>query len=228
MDNSRNVGSALAKDKFELFIQAAKAYLDAPRKNFFFPGPIKPLTLTQLEKQIDAYPRSIIGLEFTTPEIIPDILYGQLRKCQQAIQKLLNSAGFCVEYSAYHRISNKETVMFFELTNRTLPKIATHLGPPEGHKNVNDFKAKWSTSSTALGKPYLKDRRWHVEISREFTEPLELLKAKILDLNVGKHIMSEIKKNIQFYSDSELVKSGLEEPLTRFISRKYPWENQAD
>ena len=77
-----------------------------------------------------------------------------------------------------------------------------------------------------MTKPYLneQDHRWYVDIKREHTEPTELLKAKMLDLSIGKHILAEIRQQLQIYQGTDLVKKGFEKELTRFLDRRYPWE----
>lgn len=224
VDEMRNVASALAKDKFNLFITAANKYLTGPSSTFFLPNEIKPLSIAQLQQQLTKVAKTIIGIEFSTPDIIPDILYGQLRKCQRAVNNLLEGVGFGISFSDYYTTANDQILMLFELNNSELSKFEIHDGPPEGHKNENDFKSKWNISDIAVGKPYLKDKRWHVKIKREYTTPLELLKSKVFELSLGKHITAEINTEINFYQNTELLKEGFEKPLTIFITRKFPWE----
>jgi len=64
-----------------------------------------------------------------------------------------------------------------------------------------------------------------VEIKRKFTTPDAILNAKISEINLGKQITPDIKKNLKIYRDMELLKSGFEKQLTLFLNRKYPWEN---
>jgi tRNA nucleotidyltransferase (CCA-adding enzyme) len=222
VDKSRNVASAVGKEKFNLFKIAAEKYLNDPKLEFFFPNSIQPFPLKKLKKELVPQKRPIIGIEFTTPKDVPDVLFGQIRKCQRALEKLLNTEGFNVVHSRY--FVNDQTLILFELGTIELPEVQTHTGPPAGHRNVEDFVAKWNTSNLAINKPYLKDDRWYVDIKREFRTPIELLRAKISTLNLGKKITIEIIKNIKIYKDQELVKPGFELALTDFIERKYPWE----
>jgi len=222
VDKTRNVASAVSLDKLNLVISAAVGYMNNPNKNYFFPNPILPFTLEQLKNGIDSNPLPILGVEFKTPELIPDILHGQLRKCQKSIQKLLDNKGFGVNFSEYY--FNDNTLILFELNSAILPEVETHYGPPEGHKNALDFKNKWNNSKLTVKKPYIKNARWYVDIKREFITPITLLKAKLVELNLGKHITTEVKDNVRLYEGAELLKKGFELPLTKFISRKFPWE----
>lgn len=222
VDKTRNVASAVSLDKLKLYIHAAKNYLENPSKTFFFPNPIKPLSLKKLQKLLEINNKPIFGVEFETPLVIPDILHGQLRKCQRAIAKVLDSAGFYVVNSNYY--PNHNTLILFELKNSKLSDVVVHYGPPEGHENVSSFKSKWSGSSSAVSKPFVKDHKWQVKIKREFKTPLDLLNSKIFELSVGKHITKNIQRSVQFYQNLELLKSDFKKPLTQFLSKGYPWE----
>ena len=222
MDTTRNVASALESENLKLFITAANKYLTAPRREFFFPNTIPILSNSELKAHLESNPKTNDSVRFETPEVVPDILHGQLRKCQRAIQKLLDTAGFDVEYTDYY--VNHQTLILFELESEKLADIETHVGPPKEHENVKDFIEKWNNSPSAVSKPYQKDNRWLVDIKREFTTPLDLLKAKLIDLSIGKHITLAIKKNVEIYQDLNVLKKGYEKPLTHFLMRKYPWE----
>lgn len=222
VDSNRNVASALEPEQFDLFITASKAYQVQPRREFFFPKPIKPLSITQLKKLLHEEHRTILSVAFETPEVVPDILHGQLRKCQKAIRKLLDTAGFGVVHSKY--FDNNRILILFELKLAKLPDMETHYGPPVDHVNANDFLAKWRIASSAMDKPYQKDGRWVVDIKREFTEPLDLVKANISHLNVGKHVTESIKKKLELHQNTNVIRKGYEKPLTQFLIRRNSWE----
>jgi tRNA nucleotidyltransferase (CCA-adding enzyme) len=135
---------------------------------------------------------------------------------------MLDSTGFGVVYSKY--FVNEKIIILFELKNPKLSEVEIHTGPPEGHANASDFLDKWQNSPQAINEPYLKDRRWYVDIRREFTTPEKLLLIKAPDMNLGKHINDEIKKDFKVFQNTELLLPGFEHPLTEFIERKYPWE----
>jgi tRNA nucleotidyltransferase (CCA-adding enzyme) len=224
IDKFRNVASAVENNKLELFKTAAKKYLLNPDIKFYFPNRVKPLSISQLMKILKNKVELILGLEFPTPEIIPDILYGQLRKSQRAIHKLLTNAGFEIIFSDYY--VNNKTLILFELKNSKLPNTELHQGPPEGHINVNDFLSKWEESELVVKKPFINEheQRWYVEIRRKFTTPDALLNAKIFEINLGKQITPDIKKELKIYRDIELLSLGFEKELTLFLNRKYSWE----
>ncbi len=222
VDDSRNVASALSRENLKLFITAATSYLTAPRAEYFFPKPVKPMTAVQLKAKLKTNPNTILGLAFDTPELVPDILHGQLRKSLKGIQRLLASEGFGVIHAKY--FSDHDTLLLFELETAKLPELETHAGPPEGHKNVKDFLSKWNSAAATKGKPYLKDKRWYVELHREFTTPIEMLKGKIGEISLGKHVANAMLADVRLYQDLDIISAGFEPQLTQFLSRKYPWQ----
>jgi tRNA nucleotidyltransferase (CCA-adding enzyme) len=222
VDQTRNVASAVSNERFNFFKITAKEYLINPKPEFFFPNKITPLTSDELRSMIHDDQRFLIGLEFGKPDVIPDVLFGQVRKCQRVIWRLLDGEGFGVLDGDF--FVNSKIFLLFEIKTLKLPENQTHTGPPEGHKNVQDFLNKWETSDQAVNKPYLKNHRWFVEIKREFTSPDMLLRAKLPELNIGKQLNDEIKSGFKIYTNDDLLISGYELPLTSLIEKKYPWE----
>jgi tRNA nucleotidyltransferase (CCA-adding enzyme) len=222
VDTSRNVASAVSNEKFQLFKKAALEYLRKPKLEYYFPNQIKPFSLKTLKGKLEGYRNAILGIQFNTPDTIQDVLFGQVRKCRRTIQKLLDSAGFGVVYSQY--FVKEKILILFELKNPKLSDVEIHTGPPEGHANVLDFLNKWKNSNLTINKPYLKDRRWYVDIKREFTEPDKFILTKAPGMNLGKQINEEIEKNFKVFKNNELLLPEFELPLTEFIERKYPWE----
>jgi tRNA nucleotidyltransferase (CCA-adding enzyme) len=222
VDKARNVASAVSRENLNMFRKAAEKYLENPHPEFFFPNTIKPLNKSQLNKLLKSYPNTILGLMFSTPKIVPDILHGQLRKSVRVVQRFLDSEGFGVVHAKY--FCDDQTILLFELESGKLADVETHVGPPGGHKNVKDFLAKWRSNKSAISKPYLKDQRWYVDIKREFTTPVKLLEANILKLSLGKHVLKAVQAEVRINQDLDLVEKGLEGQLSLFLTRKYPWE----
>jgi tRNA nucleotidyltransferase (CCA-adding enzyme) len=222
VDGARNVASALSKENLQLFIKAAQTYLSMPTPTYFFPNPVNPLTTEELTHQLDSEDITILSIRFQTPDVVPDILHGQLRKSQKMIARLLDIEGFGVKKAKYY--SNEFTILLFELSKSKLPEIMRHHGPPVGHGNEVDFTSKWKVEPTAMSKPYKKGDRWYVDIKRKFTKPLDLLGDKLINLNIGKHVKEAIAKNVEMYCGIDVVRESYELPLTKFISEKDSWE----
>jgi len=226
VDPKRNVASALSVDNYELFKIANGAYLATPSRSFFFPNPIQPMSETELVDQIKSRSTKFIGIVFKTPEVIPDILYSQLRKAEKAIGKLCEDKEYSIHDSGFTVADNRTSLILLEFTTFTLPAEELHFGPPKDNKNAQKFTEKWKGSDKAIEPPYIDpdDERWKVKIYREFTEVEVLIKAEISDLSLGKHVGSELKTQFEMVTDTELVRKEYFSYLTQFLTKKHRWE----
>ncbi|MCK5559256.1 MAG: CCA tRNA nucleotidyltransferase [Thermoplasmata archaeon] len=226
VDPNRNVASALSQENFELFKSACGAYCESPAREFFFPNPIPPLSESELIEAITERSTKFIAIAFKTPEVIPDILYSQLRKARKAINKLCETKGFQVQDSDFTVVANQTSIILFEFKIYVLPEDELHHGPPDGNKNVESFIAKWRDSESALSEPYLDEQaqRWKVKIQRQFREAQDLIGAEISGLSLGKHINFEVQKSYELLMDKDIVRPEHQEFLTQFLLKKYPWE----
>jgi tRNA nucleotidyltransferase (CCA-adding enzyme) len=226
VDPNRNVASALSQANFELFRYASHAYTTTPKRAFFFPNPIQPLSIPDIFELIETRSTKFIAVVFKTPEVIPDILYSQLRKAEKAITKLCEAKGFQLQESSFSVVEPQTSIILFEFRTYILPPDELHQGPPDDNKNVERFVEKWVHSERALGKPYLDegDHRWKVKIQREFREVQDLIKGEISELSLGKHINSEIQEGYELMVDTEIVRTEYQTFLTQFLLKKYRWE----
>lgn len=222
VDPSRNVASALSSEKFGVFVHLCKEYLKEPRKEFFFPKELKPLTPAQLLKKLAERGTNLLALEFEKPALIPDNLYPQLRKCRDAILKLCSQHDFKIFNSDFY--VNKNVLMIFEFEVFELPLVKKHFGPELWNENSKRFLAKWKKSKTALSKPYLEDGRWVIDIKREFTSAQDLIQTKVSTLSLGKDIGRIINKKFRILSQKELVQNKYIKPLTAFLDKRFCWE----
>ena len=106
-----------------------------------------------------------------------------------------------------------------------LPEDQNHRGPPVGHANEESFKNKWMGSEETLKDPYEKNGRWFVDIKREYSEALDLIKARFTELNHGKQLNEFIQNGkYKIMAGPELAKKEYKQELTEFILNKNPWE----
>jgi tRNA nucleotidyltransferase (CCA-adding enzyme) len=226
VDPKRNVASALSVENYDLFKIACEQYLETPTRAFFFPNPIQPMTETEVLDQIRSRSTKFVGVVFKTPEVIPDILYSQLRKAEKAVGKLCRDKGYTLHDSGFTVAENGTSLILLEFSTFTLPAEELHMGPPKDNKNVQKFLDKWEGSEKAIDPPYIdpNDDRWKVKIYRKFTEVQDMIKAEINDLSLGKHVGSEMKTRFEMIADSDLVRPEHLEYLTQFLTKKYRWE----
>jgi len=231
VDVNRNVASPVSEETLARLQKAARSYLDKPSKKFFFPKKPKEMGKTGLKTHLSDTARQVVAVDIKTNRILPDILYSQVRKSLKSVETLLERAEFSVERSRFfvnEKFDNGNRIRIFlvlQLDKYELPEKQVHRGPPFGHPNEKSFQRKWSNSKDTIAGPYEKDKRWFVEIKREYTKALDLLKVQFTALNHGKQLNEYILKgNFQILSGIELAQKQYGQELTEFILNKYPWE----
>lgn len=222
VDSKRNVASALSEQNFNVFSYACREYLKEPRLEFFFPKTLKVLSRSILIKKLNSRGTKILALELEKPPIIPDNLYPQLRKCEQALLKLCKEYGFEIFSSEFY--VNKKLVLIFEFEIFKLPSVRKHFGPCVSDKSSKDFIAKWESSKKALSKPYIENSRWAVDIKRDFTNAKTLIKSKILSLNLGKDLTEIVRKRGYRIIEGNEIVIKYQQYLTDFLTKRFRWE----
>jgi len=191
VDLSRNVAAALSEEKLELFISAARDFLNEPSIKFFFPPPPPKIDDDILEKKLGNF----IGICFKKPDIVDDVLYPQLKKAASNISSLFFSHDFKVVRKAFH--ADGSAFIAVELESKNIEDKKLHMGPPlKSKKHVESFIKRWENDEHAIGKPFEKDGRMWIWVRREYTDARKLLKDKIKDVRLGKHI-DKIKSEIK-------------------------------
>jgi len=222
VDGTRNVSSALSKEKFKLFIKACKEYIKKPQITFFFPNKLNPLSLDEIKKQIKG--KEFIGIKIKKPDIIVENLYPQVRKAVKAVTDLCIQNDFSMDDSFFHITDNSIYIVLNPL-DMNISETMTHVGPPSKlKKNSNDFMKKWDDNSRTIKKPYEKDGRLYVDIQRQYTDIKELLKDQITTLSLGKHIDDIVKCDFKILTISDLLSEKLLMLWTEYLDKRMSWE----
>jgi len=222
VDPDRNVASAVSLEKFNLLIKACHEYKKQPRLNFFFPNKLQPWTLAEITKQLGT--RQFIGVKFPKPAIIPENLYPQIRKSLRSIRELCEQYDFPI-ITATFTVEENEVYIIVEPQNMTISKTVVHTGPPVSLKrNADDFLKKWIDNPKTVVKPYEKDKRWYVEIEREFTDIHDLLENQIKQISLGKNIDVDILKHLSVVDSKDLLRDDLCLFWTLFLDARRSWE----
>ncbi|RLF36643.1 MAG: hypothetical protein DRN08_00930, partial [Thermoplasmata archaeon] len=227
VDHSRNVASAVSKEKLILFIKASREYIKKPSITFFFPRKIKTWPLKRIKEKIGKTGYHFVGIKLPKPDIIPENLYPQIRKALRSIKDLCLKYDFKVMDIKFHVDETNDIIYIILQTDKTqLSKTFTHKGPPTRlKKNVEEFLQKWKNNPRVTKKPYEKNGRLYVEIKREYIEIKKLLKNKLTTLSLGKHIDEVIKKKGYNILDvDDLLVDDLKNFWTAYLDKKMPWE----
>lgn len=223
VDPKRNVASALSTQQFSTLIHAAREYLKKPRMEFFFPKETRPWTSQELRREMELRGTSFFGLLLENPDVLEDVLYTQLKKCQKSIVGLLDRHDFRVHHSQYF-VTGKESLFLFELESDSLPLVRKHIGPPVTNRNSRRFLLKWEASDRAMSMPYIEEDRWVVDVSREYCRAFDLIEGQLFSLNVGKDLSKSVRKGFSLLGIEDLTQDKYLSFLTKFLERKFPWE----
>jgi len=229
VDPARNVASPVSHHSFSLLVHGAKAYQEEPSTNFFFPNPVETLEGPAILGLFAQRRTDVVGLEVPIPLVVEDIYASQVSKAERAIAKLLDEGGFQVvksgSYIVERPVDKKKgrALLVIETGVKELSAVHAHKGPEVGHPNEKDFLEKWEDHPNRAGKAHIRDKRWMVYIKRDFRSPEELLKARLENLNLGKHLSQEVKESRRVL-DVEGLASDFKEQMSEFLDDKFPWE----
>lgn len=224
VDSNRNVASAISKEKYELFINACKNYIQKPSITFFFPNEIKPWNNDKIKNEINKQDIKYIAISFKKPDIIDENLYPQIRKAIKSIIENLKRADFTI-YDGTYYIDENEIIIFIKSKNETLSDTIEHTGPPEKVKeNSKDFIAKWKNHPDTVKGPYVKNERYHVEIKRKYQNIYDFLKDNIVDFSMGKHVEKNIKENHKILKQEDIIQEKLRVFWTSYLDGEMSWE----
>jgi len=222
VDPERNVGSAVSNEKFNLLIKACQEYQKNPRLTFFFPNELHSWSLQEIKKEIKI--KEFIGVKFPKPDIIPENLYPQIRKAVRAIRDLCEQYGFTI-VNAIFSVEKKNVYIIFEPKTRMISKTVLHTGPPVTlKKNADEFLKKWLNHPRTITKPYEEEKRWYVEIEREYTDIRGLLEYQVRQLSLGKNIDINILKDLTIVDTNDLLREDLRMFWTSYLDQRMTWE----
>jgi tRNA nucleotidyltransferase (CCA-adding enzyme) len=233
VDKGRNVASAVKAQKVYTFIAAARAFLNSPSAEFFYPPETRALTVEVLKQTFQQRGSASVFLTFRAIEAVPDVLWGQLYRTQRSLRKLLELNDFRVLRDAVWSDEKTLSVFVFELEQRVLPGVRMHSGPPlEREKECENFLAKYVNAGGVVSGPYIENGRWIVELPRKFTDAVELLTTKLKgggkNSGVAERVAEAFKEELRMVVDDEIAKvyasnKRFAKFLTEFLSGKPFW-----
>ena len=222
VDPRRNVASPVSLDTFSMFVHSADEYLRDPDAHFFFPRAYQELTREEIGQQLGSR-ADIMAIEFTRPDLIDDVFYGQLKKFEKTMVQLVENNEFHVLHSS-SIVNGDDVTMLFELVTAELPKAKAHKGPPVWvHENARDFVQKWKNDEAAISLPYIEDGYWKVIIQRKYTMALDLIRINMTRLDIGKNL-NKLKDDLRYTVPDDILEKISTHALSRFLDKRMPWE----
>lgn len=208
-DKNRNVTSALSAENFFKLKKIAKMFLDDPTRKLFIEKIVKPLSSKDLEDYVTKRGTELIVIKFEPPNVVPDILWPQLRKFADRLQSILEETKY--EFNVLRKdvyTNNKDlAVVLFEMEFPKLSNVQKRIGPSVfDYSDAKRFLEKYSKE--ALGGPFIENNEWAVEVQRRFLTArdklVDSLKNDVKTLKskgVPNYIAEKLDKGFRIFSD---------------------------
>ncbi|HET6406172.1 MAG TPA: CCA tRNA nucleotidyltransferase [Candidatus Thermoplasmatota archaeon] len=222
-DTRRNVASAVSAETLSHFTDACKAYLRRESLAFFFPRQLVPLAPDELAAALRRRRAEYLLVRTRAPTVLEDHLHDQARKAISGMTKLLERYGFEVRRASYD--VGPELLILLELPRLRLPETVTHNGPPaRSREHAERFRKTWTDHRDARSPVYEEDGRLKVERVREFRRADDLLRAKLLEYDMGKHLHEAMAEGFEVMAGLDVIREDTARLLTRHLNRKKSWE----
>jgi tRNA nucleotidyltransferase (CCA-adding enzyme) len=189
-DPERNVAAVVSESNVARLQHYARAVLDDPREDCFWPDDPDPLSRDEVAAHLDRRDTRPLAVRFDAPDLVEDQLYPQLRRSRDGLVRGLEDAGFAVLRA--EAWADETAVLFAELSVADLPAVERHEGPPvhvEGH--ARGFYEKYADTD-AYG-PFVEDGRYVVERERAVTSAEAFARDRIFDVALGAHVETALE-----------------------------------
>jgi len=223
VDLKRNAASAVSDETLELFAEACRAYLDRPGLTHFFPKRLVPLTPDALALEVRRRRATLVLVTFERPpDVLEDHLHDQLRKAANALSALLARHDFQVRRATTDL--GLDARVLVEVPQGRLPESVEHVGPPlTAGVHASRFRETWGDHPDALSAVYEQDGRLKVLRRREYRDAADLLRAKMREVDLGKHL-TPLAPRAKVEAGPKVVREDTAALVTRHVTRLKPWE----
>lgn len=215
-DKNRNTAAAISSQNFFKFKKIAKEFLDRSSDKIFFPKKIEPINESELIQSQLKRRTELLLVKFHPPNVVPDILWPQLRRFSDRLESILKENEFIVLRKDVYSNEKDLAIVLLEMEVSKLPTVQKRIGPKVfDHDDSQRFIEKYSKHS--LAGPFIEENFWVVEIKRKFMAARdklhESLKENIATLKakgIPNNIAEQLAKDFEIFSESsriaELVK----------------------
>ena len=202
VDPNRNVAAAVSLDSFCMFIDAARDFLACPDASFFALAKEKAMTKAEFVELIKERGTELVMVLFEAPDVVEDVLFPQLRKAEASVKSMIERNGFTV-YRSDVSVGGDKAFLVFELLVWRLPGVKRHVGPPVTLKHHSEqFKSKYKPFS--FGKR-IENGRYVVDVKREYTDAVELLRNELKSCGLGKQVSEAIDNGYEVLKNEEIL-----------------------
>ena len=220
-DPERNVAAVCSTANVARLQHHARALLDAPTVDRFFPSDPEPLSATAVREHVDRRGTTPVALAFTPPDLVDDQLWPQLRRSLAGVVDALDRRGFDVLRSAAFATEDREhAALFAELEVAERPTITRHDGPPvHVQSHAEGFYEKYGDDPDVYG-PFVDENRYVVERAREHETAVEFLASDaVFDVRLGTHVATALEDDYDVLVDDEI--GALADPFGVELARYF-------
>jgi len=210
-DKTRNTAAALSGQNFFKFKKIAKDFLSRPSTAMFFQRTVEPITENDIVIKQMLRRAELILVKFTPPDVVPDILWPQLRKFSERLESIMEENEFVVLRKGEYSNERDLAVVLLEMEVSKLPTVQKRIGPKVFDLDDSQrFLAKYAKQ--ALAGPFVENNFWCVEVKRNFLtareklvnslkESSDILKAK----GIPNAIADQLPKGFEIICENEKI-----------------------
>ncbi len=225
VDPGRNVAAAVSMKNFATFVRACQEFLRKPRLQFFFPRKVKLLNARGVRRVLKRRGTELFCVAFSPPDVVPDVLYPQLRKTERSLVTRLAQEGFEVMRSDVW--VNSSAVIVLELSVTKLPRVRTRIGPPVTLDDSGFIKEHLNSKGRLAGPFVDAAGRVVFELERKEISARGVLKQALAERRgFGRHVADAIKKH-KILDGARLAKllhdRKFREFISEYLTRCLPW-----
>jgi len=196
-DSNRNVASALSVENMFRFVEASRDFVNTQTLEAFLPPPQPAMSTSEFRSLLKKRGMFLMGVVFTVPDMLDDVLYPQLRRSLAGIRALLERGEFDV-----HRCDafagDGVALLLFELLVWELPPTRRHTGPPvEDEEHARRFREKHP-------RAYIDGSRYVSDVPREHVTADDLLRAELDSAAHGTQLRESLKQGFDVILNYEL------------------------
>ncbi len=229
-DESRNVASALSPRSYWTFVAACRGFAENPDIKYFEPeeGVSSGEVLSLLGRHGGDFVFLVIDEHKAE---VPDSLWGQLHKTEQALRQTLETSGFNVIRSSTWSDEDHRHLLVFQLESSTIPRVVKHFGPPVSMaRNTESFLETHLEAEATESGPWIEGDRWVVLLRRQHTEAKSLLEERLKDggrdIGVSRKLAVRILQHHRVLVNDEIkdyLVDGFEQHLHRLLIGRPHW-----
>ncbi|MFP4045884.1 MAG: CCA tRNA nucleotidyltransferase [Candidatus Aenigmatarchaeota archaeon] len=224
VDKDRNVASVLSSEKFFMFRKAAREFVENPDRETFFGSKEREMPMHELKTKIKARGTDFLLVKFNEPDAHQDVIFPQMRKMNDRIEKVLEEEGFEVMRKDVWNEEGK-CVLILELEVDELPRVDKRVGPSVfDRRNSKRFVKRYKGEHNLL----IEDDKWVTEYWRESTSALDFVRKflddsaeELQEKGVPKHLAEMIADNVEIGSGHGALRIFRRYPKLRVKMNEY-------